>query len=62
MLVIISAARAALLRHPWPGNVRELLNEMRRLTAFLEPDTEVAPEQLSRTIRVFCRFGPSHGS
>ena len=37
--------------YDWPGNVRELLNEMRRLAAFLEPDTEVSPEQLSRTIR-----------
>ncbi len=48
----LSATTLELLTlYDWPGNVRELLNEMRRLAAFLEPDTEVSPEQLSRTIR-----------
>ncbi|MCU0256376.1 MAG: sigma-54 dependent transcriptional regulator, partial [Vicinamibacterales bacterium] len=48
----LSAAAIELLTlYDWPGNVRELLNEMRRLTTFVEPDTEVGPDQLSRPIR-----------
>jgi DNA-binding NtrC family response regulator len=48
----LGAATIELLTlYDWPGNVRELSNEMHRLTVYAEPDEEVAPERLSRTIR-----------
>ena len=50
-LRLASSAMELLTLHDWPGNVRELLNEMRRLTAYGEPDELITPERLSRTIR-----------
>jgi DNA-binding NtrC family response regulator len=40
-----------LLLYNWPGNVRQLGNEIRRLVAFAEPDTEIRPELLSVEVR-----------
>jgi DNA-binding NtrC family response regulator/tetratricopeptide (TPR) repeat protein len=45
------SAMELLTHYEWPGNVRELLNEMRRLTAYGEPDELITPERLSRVIR-----------
>lgn len=36
--------------HRWPGNVRELQNEIERLWVLSGPDSEIAPEHLSRAI------------
>jgi DNA-binding NtrC family response regulator/tetratricopeptide (TPR) repeat protein len=48
----LSPSALELLTHyEWPGNVRELLNEMRRLTAYGEPDELITPDRLSRVIR-----------
>ena len=48
-----------LLLHRWPGNVRELGNEMRRLVAFAEPGSIIAPELLSSHIRASRRTVPT---
>ena len=45
------SALELLTLYEWPGNVRELLNEMRRLTAYGEPDELITPDRLSRVIR-----------
>jgi DNA-binding NtrC family response regulator/tetratricopeptide (TPR) repeat protein len=50
-LRLASSAMELLVLYDWPGNVRELLNEMRRLTAYGEPDELITPERLSRGIR-----------
>jgi DNA-binding NtrC family response regulator/tetratricopeptide (TPR) repeat protein len=39
-----------LILYDWPGNVRELQNELRRITAFAEPDTVLDAEVLSPQI------------
>ena len=35
-----------LLLYPWPGNVRQLHHEIRRVAAFVEPNSTVRPEDL----------------
>ena len=40
-----------LLLYQWPGNIRQLQNELRRMVALAEPDSELTPDALSETIR-----------
>jgi DNA-binding NtrC family response regulator len=40
-----------LILYSWPGNVRQLANEVRRLTALVEPGACITPEHLSPYLR-----------
>ena len=43
-------AMELLILYSWPGNVRQLRNEIRRISALIEPGTVVTPELLSADI------------
>ncbi|HEY0005025.1 MAG TPA: sigma 54-interacting transcriptional regulator [Pyrinomonadaceae bacterium] len=40
-----------LMVHDWPGNVRQLCNEIQRIVARSEDNTEITPEQLSPELK-----------
>jgi DNA-binding NtrC family response regulator/tetratricopeptide (TPR) repeat protein len=46
-----AGAMELLILYSWPGNVRQLANEVRRLTALVEPGACITPEHLSPYLR-----------